>query len=59
MLACVLSAAINGIEACPIEVEVNSGWGDTIVVIVGLPDAAVEESKSSLAREGSCVRINL
>jgi len=27
MLARVLSAAVNGIEAFPIEVEVNSGWG--------------------------------
>ena len=35
MLARVLSAAVNGIEAFPVEVEVNSGWGDTIVVIVG------------------------
>jgi magnesium chelatase family protein len=30
MLARVLSAAVNGIEAFPVEVEVNSGWGDTI-----------------------------
>lgn len=30
-------ADVNGIEAFPVEVEVNSGWGDTIVVIVGLP----------------------
>jgi hypothetical protein len=36
MLACVLSAAVNGIEAFPVEVEVNSGWGDTVIVIVGL-----------------------
>jgi magnesium chelatase family protein len=26
-------------------VEVNSGWGDTVVVIVRLPDAAVKESR--------------
>jgi magnesium chelatase family protein len=45
MLSKVCSAAINGIEAYPVEVEVNSGWGDTIVVIVGLPDAAVKESR--------------
>ena len=38
MLAKVLSAAVNGIEAYPVEVEVNAGWGDTIIVIVGLPD---------------------
>jgi hypothetical protein len=33
MLARVLSAAVNGIEAFPVEVEVNSGWGDTMVMI--------------------------
>ncbi|MCL5098979.1 MAG: YifB family Mg chelatase-like AAA ATPase [Candidatus Omnitrophica bacterium] len=45
MLAKVCSAAVNGIEAYPVEVEVNAGWGDTTVVIVGLPDAAVKESR--------------
>ena len=45
MLARVLSAAVNGIEAFPVEVEVNCGWGETLVVIVGLPDAAVKESR--------------
>jgi magnesium chelatase family protein len=45
MLAKVCSAAVNGIEAYPVEVEVNSGWGDTVIVIVGLPDAAVKESR--------------
>src|ERR1044071_4917009 len=45
MLAKVCSAAVNGIEAYPVEVEVNSGWGDTVIVVVGLPDTAVKESK--------------
>jgi len=27
MLAKVCSAAVNGIEAFPVEVEVNAGWG--------------------------------
>src|SRR5258705_2205621 len=45
MLAKVCSAAVNGIEAYPIEVEVNAGYGDTLIVIVGLPDAAVKESR--------------
>jgi hypothetical protein len=36
MLARVLSAAVNGIEAFPVEVEVNSGWGDTTEVIIGI-----------------------
>ena len=33
MLAKVCSAAVNGIEAYAVEVEVNSGWGDTVIVI--------------------------
>ena len=45
MLAKVCSAAVNGIEAYAVEVEVNAGFGDTIIVIVGLPDAAVKESR--------------
>ncbi len=45
MLAKICSAAVNGIEAYPVEVEVNAGYGDTIIVIVGLPDAAVKESR--------------
>jgi len=45
MLAKVFSAALNGIEAYPLEVEVNAGWGETLIVIVGLPDAAVKESR--------------
>lgn len=49
MLARVLSAAVSGIEAFAVEVEVNSGWGDTFVVIVGLPDAAVKESRDRVS----------
>ncbi len=45
MLAKVHSAAVLGIDAYPVEVEVNSGWGQPAVVIVGLPDAAVKESR--------------
>ena len=45
MFAKVFSSAVNGIEAYPVEVEVNSGWGDSVIVIVGLPDAAVRESR--------------
>jgi magnesium chelatase family protein len=45
----VCSAAVNGIEAYPVEVEVNAGWGDTIVVIVGLPDTAVKESRDRVS----------
>ncbi len=49
MLAKVCSAAVNGIEAYPIEVEVNVGWGDTNIIIVGLPDAAVKESRDRVS----------
>ena len=49
MFAKVGSAAVNGIEAYAVEVEVNAGWGDTIVVIVGLPDAAVKESRDRVS----------
>ncbi len=49
MLARVCSSAVNGIEAYPVEVEVNVGWGDTFIVIVGLPDAAVKESKDRVS----------
>ena len=49
MLAKVCSAAVNGIEAYPVEVEVNAGYGDTKIVIVGLPDAAVRESQDRVS----------
>jgi magnesium chelatase family protein len=32
-----------------VEVEVNGGWGDTSTVIVGLPDAAVRESRDRVS----------
>jgi magnesium chelatase family protein len=49
VLAKVCSAAVNGIDAYPVEVEVNAGWGDTLVIIVGLPDAAVKESRDRVS----------
>jgi len=45
VLSKVYSAAVQGIEAFPVEVEVNAGWGETVIVIVGLPDVAVKESR--------------
>ena len=45
MLARVTSGAMLGIGALPVEIEVNAGGGEPNVVIVGLPDAAVRESK--------------
>ena len=45
MLAKIHCAAVQGITAHAVEVEVNDGYGETLVVIVGLPDAAVRESR--------------
>ena len=45
MLATVLSAAIQGIDAVAVQVEVNPGEaGEPKLILVGLPDAAVKES---------------
>jgi magnesium chelatase family protein len=49
MLAKVCSAALSGIDAFPVEVEVDCGYGDTIIALVGLPDAAVKESKDRVS----------
>ena len=45
MLSRVYSGVVYGVEAIGVEIEVNAGHGDPSVVIVGLPDAAVRESK--------------
>jgi len=45
MLSTVFSGAVYGVDAYSVEIEVNAGHGDPQVVIVGLPDAAVKESK--------------
>ncbi len=45
MLSRVKSGALLGVEALPVEIEVNSGErGEPKAFIVGLPDAAVKES---------------
>jgi magnesium chelatase family protein len=49
MLARVCSAAVNGIDAYAIEVEVNCGYGETFIALVGLPDTAVKESKDRVS----------
>ena len=58
MLSIVKSGALLGVEALPVEVEVNSGErGEPRAFIVGLPDAAVKESlnrvSSALSNSGS------
>ncbi len=45
MLTKVYSAALHGADAIEVEIEVNEGSGDPKVVLVGLPDVAVKESK--------------
>ena len=45
MLAQINSASVQGIDAWPVEVEVDAGYGQTLIVIVGLPDAAVKEAR--------------
>ncbi len=45
MFTRVFSAALQGVEAIQVEVEVNTGVGNPLVIVVGLPDAAVRESK--------------
>ena len=44
MLAIIGSAAVLGLEALPVEVEVDSGRGKAGLTLVGLPNAAVRES---------------
>ncbi|HND68469.1 MAG TPA: magnesium chelatase domain-containing protein, partial [Candidatus Obscuribacter sp.] len=44
MFACVYSGALAGVEASPIEVEVDCLGGLGQISIVGLPDAAVREA---------------
>src|SRR5476651_2230714 len=45
MLAKVYSAAVYGVDAYEVEIEVNAGAGNSAIIIVGLPDAAVKESR--------------
>ena len=41
MLTRVFSAAIQGVDALEVEIEVNTGPGEPKIVVVGLPDTAV------------------
>ncbi len=45
MLAKVFSCAVVGLDGVLVEVEVDVGSGNPGMVVVGLPDAAVQESK--------------
>ena len=48
MLARVLSATLAGIEARPVDVEVDVSPGLPVFTIVGLPDMAVRESRERI-----------
>src|SRR5213592_709304 len=45
MLARLRTAAIYGVEACAVQVEVDVSFGMPVFVMVGLPDASVRESR--------------
>jgi magnesium chelatase family protein len=45
MLASLRTAAVFGIDACPVHVEVDVGFGFPSFTMVGLPDTSVRESR--------------
>ena len=45
VLAKVFSCAVVGLDGVLVEVEVDVGQGQPGIIIVGLPDAAVQESR--------------
>ena len=48
MLACVRTAAVFGIEAFPVQVEVDVSFGLPTFAMVGLPDAGIRESRDRI-----------
>ena len=44
-LAKVYSGGVSGVEAFKVEIETSARSGDPLMIVVGLPDAAVRESK--------------
>src|SRR5262252_5662352 len=45
VLASLRTAAVFGVEACPVHVEVDVSFGFPAFTMVGLPDASVRESR--------------
>src|SRR3982074_2903588 len=45
MLACLRTAAVFGVDACPVHVEVDVSFGLPLFTMVGLPDGSVRESR--------------
>jgi magnesium chelatase family protein len=48
MLACIRSAAVYGIEASTVAIEVDVSFGLPGFTVVGLPDASVRESRDRI-----------
>ena len=48
MLACVRTAVVFGIEAFPVQVEVDVSFGLPTFAMVGLPDAGIRESRDRI-----------
>ena len=48
MLACLRSAAVFGIEAAPVTIEVDVSFGLPAFTVVGLPDLSVRESRDRI-----------
>src|SRR5262245_64087478 len=48
MLARLRTAALFGVEACPVHVEVDVSFGIPCFAMVGLPDASVRESRDRI-----------
>ena len=68
MFSRLYSGSLAGVDAVEVEIEVNEGGGDPKMVIVGLPDTAVKESRdrvwtavgnSGYARPKGRVTVNL
>jgi hypothetical protein len=54
----VYSAAVVGVEAFEVEIEVHAGWGNTDkIAVVGLPDTVVKESKDRVTSDRGGVTI--
>jgi len=45
MLASLRTAAVFGVEACPVHVEVDVSFGLPLFTMVGLPDTSLRESR--------------
>ncbi|MFN7983433.1 MAG: YifB family Mg chelatase-like AAA ATPase [Vicinamibacterales bacterium] len=45
VLATIRAAALYGVDACPVQVEVDVSFGMPMFTMVGLPDASVRESR--------------